>query len=164
MSVQVTDTDRGLNSRVAALRDFERYEVVVGVLADKGGDRAAGDGSDLTVLDIAIIHEFGAPDAAYPIPERSFCRAYVDENREQIRAWLRALVARVFAGAITVRQAFEQLGARVAAGMQARISAGIDPPNAPSTVERKGSSTPLVDTGQLRASITYLVREKGGGA
>jgi hypothetical protein len=160
VSVQVTDTDRGLNSRVDALRDFARYEVVVGVLGDRGGDRAE-PGSDLTVLDVAIIHEFGAPDADPPIPERSFVRAYVDENHDQIRAWLRAGVARVFAGAITVRQAFETLGAQVAAGIQARIAAGIDPPLADSTVERKGSSVPLIDTGQLRSSVTYLVREKG---
>lgn len=32
------------------------------------------------------------------------------------------------------------------------------PPNAPSTKERKGSEHPLIDTGQLKASITYVVR------
>lgn len=31
------------------------------------------------------------------------------------------------------------------------------PPNAPSTVERKGSDRPLIDTGNLRNSITYVV-------
>ncbi len=30
-------------------------------------------------------------------------------------------------------------------------------PNAPSTIKRKGSSRPLVDTGALRQSITYVV-------
>jgi hypothetical protein len=32
------------------------------------------------------------------------------------------------------------------------------PPNAPSTKERKGSEHPLVDTGQLKASLSYVVR------
>jgi hypothetical protein len=35
------------------------------------------------------------------------------------------------------------------------------PPNAPSTVEEKGSDRPLIDTGQLRRAITYVVREEG---
>ena len=32
------------------------------------------------------------------------------------------------------------------------------PPNKPSTVKNKGSSNPLIDTGLLRQSITYQVR------
>lgn len=35
-------------------------------------------------------------------------------------------------------------------------------PNSPFTVERKGSDRPLVDTGELRKSITYVIRRKGG--
>lgn len=33
------------------------------------------------------------------------------------------------------------------------------PPNAPSTIKAKGSDRPLIDTGELRKSITYVVRE-----
>jgi hypothetical protein len=42
-----------------------------------------------------------------------------------------------------------------------RIANGIAPPNSPYTIARKGSSKPLIDTGQLRNSITYQV-EIGG--
>jgi hypothetical protein len=31
-------------------------------------------------------------------------------------------------------------------------------PNAPATIERKGSAQPGIDTGQLRSSLTYIVR------
>ena len=34
-------------------------------------------------------------------------------------------------------------------------------PNAPSTIAKKGSSVPLIDTGALLNSITYEVRRKG---
>lgn len=34
------------------------------------------------------------------------------------------------------------------------------PPNAPSTIKQKGSSHPLIDTGFLRASISYEIRAK----
>lgn len=33
-------------------------------------------------------------------------------------------------------------------------------PNAPSTIARKGSARPLIDTGELRKSITYVLAEK----
>lgn len=36
------------------------------------------------------------------------------------------------------------------------------PPNAPSTIERKGSDKPLIDTGELRKSISYVVKTKEG--
>jgi len=33
------------------------------------------------------------------------------------------------------------------------------PPNAPATIERKGSDRPLIDTGELRKAITYVIEE-----
>jgi hypothetical protein len=35
------------------------------------------------------------------------------------------------------------------------------PPNSPLTVAEKGSDKPLIDTGELRKSITYVIRDKG---
>ena len=35
--------------------------------------------------------------------------------------------------------------------------AGIAPPLKPATIARKGSSTPLINTGQLRSAITWRV-------
>ena len=113
----------------------------------------------MTVLFVASIHEFGAPDAG--IPERSFVRAYVDENRAQIEAWQYALGLRALSGEITAKQALNQLGALIAGGMQDRIARGIAPPNTVETIMRKGSGKPLIDTGQLRSSITWKVRRKG---
>jgi len=49
------------------------------------------------------------------------------------------------------------------------VSAGIvkqqitdlrSPPNAQSTIERKGSSNPLIDTGLMRQTVTYKVTDK----
>jgi len=37
------------------------------------------------------------------------------------------------------------------------------PPNKPSTIRRKGSAQPLIDTGELRKSMTFVIR-KGKGA
>lgn len=163
MTGAIRDTDHGLRARLDALkaaeRDAARWEVVVGVLASGDGAEPHAD-SELTVLDIATIHEFGAPAAG--IPQRSFIRAFVDENRDVIRGWQRELFQQVLAGQLDVRLALERLGAKLAGAIQARIAQGIAPPNAPETVERKGSATPLIDSGQLRGSISHQVRPKAG--
>lgn len=52
----------------------------------------------------------------------------------------------------------ERVGLWAQGSIQQRISDGIPPPNAESTIRRKGSSTPLIDTGQLRTSIKYRVK------
>lgn len=35
------------------------------------------------------------------------------------------------------------------------------PPNSPRTVRQKGSDSPLIDTGEMRKSITYVIDKKG---
>jgi hypothetical protein len=50
------------------------------------------------------------------------------------------------------------IGMRVVGDIQDRISDGIPPPNSPITIARKGSSKPLIDSGQLRQSISFEVR------
>lgn len=35
------------------------------------------------------------------------------------------------------------------------------PPNSPKTIQRKGSDSPLIDTGEMRKAITYLIDKKG---
>lgn len=42
-----------------------------------------------------------------------------------------------------------------------RLTGG--PPNAPYTIEKKGSSTPLVDSGRLINAITYEIGMGNGG-
>lgn len=156
MTVQVVDRDRGLKGWRDRLRTLGRREVAVGILGPKAD--AAEDDGPKTVLFVATIHEFGAPRAK--IPARSFVRAYVDENSSKIKALQSKLFVDVLAGKLTPDAALDRIGAVVAAGMQARISRGIDPPLSPKTIARKGSSKPLINTGQLRSSITWLVRKR----
>lgn len=156
MSSPLTDTDRGYTALLARAKTLaEGRRVRVGVLDDGPKREADGDSSKLSLLEVAAIHEFGAPGAG--IPQRSFIRATVDARRSEIEAIQRALALQVLAGKLTPEAAYELLGAKVAAMVQNRIAEGIGPSLKPETVDRKGSSTPLIDTGQLRSSITYAV-------
>jgi len=149
-SARIKDTDKGYAKLTRAVFGFRKPKVTVGVHAEDG---AASHGDATTVLDVAIANEFGTET----IPERSFIRAWVDEHRDEARGWLAVLMAQVVAGKITREIALERWGQKIQGEIQKRIAQGIPPPNAPETIARKGSSTPLIDTGQLRSSIRYKV-------
>jgi hypothetical protein len=52
------------------------------------------------------------------------------------------------------------LGQWGAAAVKRTITSGqVTPPDAPGTIARKGSSTPLIDEGQLVNAITYAVEK-----
>jgi hypothetical protein len=94
------------------------------------------------------------------IPERSFIRKTVDIKRRQIVALSKNLAAKVLDGSQTREKALAMIGVFTQGEIRARMSRGIPPPLKPATVARKGSSKPLIDTGQLRASVDSEVRGK----
>jgi hypothetical protein len=130
----------------------ESITITVGVHAEEGGEahRAANDtGAPLTNADVATFHEFGTST----IPQRSFIRAWYDEDQEFIRTTLQKQMGLVVAGKLTTEVASERIALAFEGAVKKRISRGIPPPLQPETIARKGSSRALVDTGQLRASI-----------
>lgn len=159
MSVKVRDTDHGYRKMRANLKQASKGGgVSVGIHAQEGAGEHKSkepDASPVTVLDVALWNEFGLG-----VPERSFLRAWVDENASQNREKLRKAMLLVVRGERTLEQALDLIGLSMQGGLQQKIAAGVPPPNAPETVARKGSSTPLIDTGQLRQSVTFLVRDK----
>jgi phage gpG-like protein len=153
----VTDTDRGAQAMVSRLRALAQStrRVKVGILGDSPKKAREGATGKLSLLEVAALHEFGAPEAG--IPQRSFIRATIDEKRVDIERLQFALAKRVALGEITEEQALQMIGAKVAGWVKTRIAEGIAPALAPATVAKKKSSKPLVDTGQLRSSITHVV-------
>ena len=134
-------------------------QLLVGVPASAGTEK---DGMPLARL--AYIHEFGAtidhPNGAkIIIPERSFLRAPLKANLPKYRKAFEWFVSRALDSQITMDQALSQAGLMMVRDCQEAISQGIGPPLARSTIARKGSSKPLIDTGRLRQAITYQVTD-----
>jgi phage gpG-like protein len=155
--VSVRVVDNGADAFVARLRALKagKAGVRVGVLNDAPKKEREGATGKLSLLEVAAVHEFGAPRAG--IPARSFIRATIDERTEDIARLERVMLAKVVAGDIELKPALDAIGAKVAGWIQQRIAAGIEPALSPATVAKKKSSTPLVDTGQLRSAVTWLV-------
>lgn len=155
MSGQVRVTDHGADALLARMREIKSKRVRVGVLDEKT-KQVRGEGSvTMSLVEVAAVHEFGAPAAG--IPMRSFIRATVDEHLSELKTLQEAIAKRVLDGKLGVDQALNQIGAKVASWCQKAIADGIDPPLDPATMKAKGSSKPLVDTGQLKASITWKI-------
>lgn len=160
-----------------------RITITVGVHADDGAqphevanDTTPGAANDteraLTVAEIATIHEFGLPGpfptrsgGVFPgIPQRSFIRAWFDEQQEFIAKTLTSQMALVVAGKLTPEVAGQRIALAFEGSMKQRISRGIPPPNARRTILAKGSSKPLIDTGQLRNAIRARADVETAGA
>lgn len=148
MGVKVTNRNGGVIKELIA-RLEHRMNVKVGV---QGSDATKPHGP-VTVVDIAAIHEFGLGNN----PERSWLRAWFDENQGEATAKLRSGMQNVIAGKISIETLGRALGLWAQTSMQARIAAGISPGLAAETIARKESSTPLIDTGVFRSSITFVV-------
>lgn len=142
---------RELRSRLEGMAD---KEVVVGVTRATAGRDETGE---INNAELAAVHEFGTKDGR--IPERSFIRSSMTENKEKYVGTHAENLRKVVRGEMPFDKSLDLLGVRAAADVQQNIRDGDFVPLAQSTIDRKGSSKPLIDTGNLRQSITHEVRD-----
>jgi len=142
----VRDRDFGYRDFFRTMRSGIGIQVQVGVHED-GGKPGRPD-----VAKLAVWHEFGTSK----VPERSFLRSTLDENRSKYATLLQAATQKALFGAKTLN-GFKRLGHRIVFDVQRKISRRIPPPNAQSTIDAKGSDIPLIDTGGLHTAIDYKV-------
>lgn len=126
----------------------------VGLLGAKASAQHES-GGPLTVVEVGLVHEFGSRDER--IPERSFLREAFDGNREKYAERVRQLMGLVLEGKLDYARALGLLGAEAASDVKVWMTEGMFEPLAPSTIAKKGSAHPLIDTGQLRASVSFVV-------
>lgn len=146
---------REMQARVATMN---QHVIKVGVI---GAEAEAEVEGGITMGRLAGVHEYGAAirigNTIIVIPERSFIRATIAAGEAKYSPLMARLTDRVLQGKLTEQQALGQLGLRVVGDIQKRMAQGIDPANAASTIARKGSDKPLIDTGRLRQSVTFAV-------
>lgn len=120
------------------------------------GNKAVESGLNLATL--AQIHEFGAPSIG--IPERSFLRKPLFQNRQSMQNLAKNAVAKFIIGEISQDQLLGLIGENAVSIAKTAMSQGITPTLKPTTIKRKGAgkTTPLIDTGVLRNSISWEAR------
>lgn len=113
--------------------------------------------SGVSIIEIGTIHEFGS-DARH-IPERSFIRSTMNEQKANYFKLAQAQGVKIIEGTQSIDKSTETLGIWGQREIIKKFRDNDWAPNAPFTVALKGSSTPLIDTGQLRQSITWSVEK-----
>jgi phage gpG-like protein len=138
-----------------------KSDVLVGVPAEEGA-RKNGEGMNNATL--AYIHDNGSPAAN--IPDRPFMQPGIAVAKERIAKFLEQGAREAMHGNPGgVEKGLQKAGLTAQASIRAAINAGIPPPLAPSTLAARKArgrtgEKPLIDTGQLRNSISYVVRVK----
>ena len=149
----------------AELVKLSSLQVKAGFTADGGGHGAgsepvSADGYDngVTVAQVAAWNEFGTSN----IPARPFMRQSVENNSSIIVEMCKEMLKQVATGEKDSDEALRAIGAIQVGQIQNEISEGGFVENAPSTKKQKGSSAPLIDSGHMRQSVHYVVKDKDG--
>ncbi len=145
-----------LTGRLRATERASRVGLTVGIHEEEGSEKE--EGSEATVAAIAGFHE--DPKEGSVLPKRSWLLDGIDENQAGIDTALRRLGRQFAQNRIGIDSGYLQLGELVVLKLQQRIRASIPPALQPATVERKGSSTTLIDEGRMLASIRAKVTER----
>ena len=131
------------------IEQLKKLQVQVGFQAG-----AAADEDGVDIANIAMWNELGTSRS----PARPFMRKSVDENTDKIKSMCARQLKRLGASAQDI---LEKIGVFQKGLIQRKIVDGTFEPNAPSTIRKKGSSRPLIDTGRMRQSVNFIIRRKG---
>ena len=130
---------------------------VVAIGFPKGTDAVGLSYPDGTaLLNVAAWNNFGTSR----IPRRDFMSAGSKLMHEKTAPIAKRFMKGINSGKIDADTVLRQMGVVAAGQLQIAIKDLTDPPNSPITISMKGSSNPLVDTGLLVGSVTWVIREE----
>lgn len=148
MTVQVTGDFSKAKELIEKLKASSQKAVYVGFPAEFNEKVEGSDNFNLASL--AAVLEFGNEN----IPSRPFLRQTLAENQEKYTA----LFVKLFESGVSIDKIYEQIALIAQGDVQQNIVNGKWAANAPSTIKRKKSSKPLIDTGKLRQSVKGIVK------
>jgi len=137
------------------LQQFKDSVVKAGILAKDGSENHS---EGITVFQIGMIHEFGVPEKN--IHRRSFIRVPIENNIKEITKLIENNHKLVSENAMSAKVALDRIGIKAQNTIKESFRNNDWKPLKRATVKRKGSSRPLIDTGQLIGSISYIVEKE----
>lgn len=153
---EIKEFDHNLKSIEDAIKAIRELDVLVGIPQEKTRDGPVSN------AELAFIHSKGSPLKG--IPARPIIEPAIEDSKEQIAELIKGSAQKALDG--NKEGAIESLE-RVGMQGQNIVRAWFTnprnnwAPNSPKTIKIKKSARPLIDSGELRKSITYIVR-KGG--
>ena len=155
ITTSVTRRDNGLLDRIRSTARNFTSKIEVGYLdgAMHKPSITSKAARPIALKDLAAIHEFGLG-----VPKRAFIEPALKENRRKYLVYAGKQITPIIRRRQTFDNAWKGLGVIAVADIQKYMMTASFTPLAPSTIKRKGSSKPLIDTGQMYTSITYRVK------
>ena len=148
MTAQITGDFSKAKELIEKLKASSQKAVYVGFPAEFNEKVEGSDNFNLASL--AAVLEFGNER----IPSRPFLRQTLAENQDKYTA----LFVKLFESGNSIEKIYEQIALIAQGDVQQNIVNGQWTANAPSTIKRKKSSKPLIDTGKLRQSVRGIVK------
>lgn len=146
--------DKGFDKYKKAIEELNSNQIRVGMFA-KVGDK---------VLTKAIVNEFGTTKAGknnnIVIPERSFIRSTYNKQYKKVGKRFNQIFVSISKGNFNIIPKLKLIGLEQETETKKTITDMKTPENAPSTIAKKGSSNPLIDTGEMRSKVSYEVKNK----
>jgi hypothetical protein len=156
-----TDKDKGWRKFVDDMKkNSGETSVFAGFLRSSGEYKPKAGQTVKTPISMAqlgAIHEFGAPNAK--IPERSYMRSSMAEVNKQLTRMIKKFATAVSLGRMDKKQALGRVGEFLVTTFKSKIQEGVPPPNKATTVAKKGSAHTLIDTGQMRDTLDWEIKE-----
>lgn len=149
----------GLSAALARLGSLRGVRVTVGIQSAQGAEVV--DGGE-ALVQIAAKNEFG-DDGPPPIPSRPWLRTTLERNSKRWSKLAGLVVKAAGSGGQTGEKEIRQLAVAMVGDAKETLLDGPWVPNAPMTIERKGSDQPLIDTGRLNQSQRAEVEIPGQG-
>src|SRR5215831_15146641 len=144
----VEDKDQGWQRIKLDFKQLDGMGVRVGIMG-------TGEVDGVAVVDYAMYNEFGTRF----IPPRPFMATTADRYRDGVYQYTSTLVGGMIDGKYNAKQVLNFVGMWYQAKIQQTIRDAKEwaVPDLPATIARKGSSSPLIDTGRMVQSVTYEV-------
>lgn len=161
LTAKVSVTSDNTAALLEAIRMLEQDQVLVGVPAAKASRQATGPINNAA---LAYIHNYGSP--TQNIPARPFLEPGIKAGETPITEQMqRAGEAALNGDAAEVQKRLNAAGIAATSAVKSKITQGPFAPLSQSTLaarRRRGrfGTRPLIDTGQLRNSINYVVRKR----
>ena len=143
-----------------ALAYIDKKRIMVGIPSDE----ITRNAEEINNAELGYIHEFGAPEAN--IPARPFLIPAIMKLMPYVTKQLENCGRDAIAGKIEyVSARFEVIGMKARDAVKARINSNIQPALSAVTLANRRArgvtrTNTLVDTGQMRNSVNYVVRDK----
>lgn len=155
MKVKVIHKNQGalrrMINRVAGFND----QVTVGV---PEGAMHRSNGESISMALLAHIQNSGSVSRG--IPARPFLIPALQHNQDKYIKYLKSQTVSLILGKVALSRVLNMLGQMAEADVKKYFTGGHFAPLSASTIKAKGSSRPLIDTGQLRQSITYKIERR----